>query len=59
MQREVVQHDVQAYSFVLSPMTMQPGSQCLVQLRSMAHILGGVVEFSVDVVNEYRLTCNI
>lgn len=41
---------------VRSPMMMQPGSQLAVHRRSRDHILGELVEFSVLVVYENRLT---
>jgi hypothetical protein len=56
LQNVVSQHEIQAYNFVRSPITMQPGSQEVVHFLSKAHILGFVVEFSVLVVKENRLT---
>lgn len=44
------QQEVQAYNFVLSPITIHPGSQILVQFLSNAHNFGGDVELAVLVV---------
>lgn len=57
LQRDVLQHVVQAYNFVRSPMMMQPGSHLLVQFLSIDHVLNTEVEFSVLVVYEYLFTC--
>lgn len=56
LQSDFSQHEVQAYSFVRSPITMQPASQFTAQRRSSDHIFGALVEFSVLVVYEKRLT---
>lgn len=50
LQSDVSQQEVQAYSLVRSPMTMQPGSQFMAHLLSKDHIFGELVEFSVLVV---------
>lgn len=50
LHKEVSQQEVQAYSFVRSPMTMQPGSQLTAHFLSSDHIFGELVEFSVLVV---------
>lgn len=49
LQRSFSQQVVQAWSFVLSPIIMHPGSQCLVQFLWSSHKLGPVVPFSVEV----------
>jgi hypothetical protein len=56
LQRAVSQQDVQAYNLVLSPMMMQPGSQCFVQFLSRDHIFSSEVEFSLEVVYENFFT---
>uniref|UniRef100_A0A182J4D3 Uncharacterized protein n=1 Tax=Anopheles atroparvus TaxID=41427 RepID=A0A182J4D3_ANOAO len=50
LQSDFSQQLVHAYSFVRSPMIMQPASQLLMQRRSSDHSFGVEVEFSVLVV---------
>uniref|UniRef100_A0A182Q425 Uncharacterized protein n=1 Tax=Anopheles farauti TaxID=69004 RepID=A0A182Q425_9DIPT len=50
LQSDFSQQLVHAYSFVRSPMIMQPASQLLMQRRSRDHSFGVEVEFSVLVV---------
>lgn len=52
LQYDVRQHDVHAYNFVRSPITMQPASQAAAHLRSSDHIRALDVAFSVLVVYE-------
>lgn len=59
LQNDVLQHDVHAYSFVRSPITMQPASQSVVQRRSSDHMRGWLVAFSVLVVYENRFTMHV
>lgn len=52
LQYDVRQHDVHAYNFVRSPITIQPASHAAVHLRSSDHMRALDVAFSVLVVNE-------
>lgn len=59
LQYDVRQHDVHAYNFVRSPITMQPDSQFDAHFRSNDHIRGLDVAFSVLVVYENFCTMHV
>lgn len=59
LQYDVRQHDVHAYNFVRSPITIQPDSQFDAQRRSNDHIFGADVAFSVLVVYENFCTIHV
>lgn len=56
LQKSPSQHVIHACNFVLSPIMMQPGSQCLEQFLSSNQSLGEDVEFPVLVVSEILFT---
>lgn len=56
LHRGVSQQEVQAKSFVRSPITMQPLPHTPEHSRCRLHIRGAVVEFSVVMVYDIRLT---